>query len=48
MSIRQNESTDIIQISYQGIYRKIKALKRICYRFKDMNHFYVKILLIIK
>ncbi|WP_423789898.1 transposase [Liquorilactobacillus nagelii] len=32
----------------KGINRKIKALKRICYGFKNMNHFYARILLIVK
>ncbi|WP_414153706.1 transposase [Pediococcus pentosaceus] len=31
-----------------GINRKIKALKRICYGFKNMDHFYARILLIVK
>ncbi|KRN06079.1 hypothetical protein FD15_GL001267 [Liquorilactobacillus sucicola DSM 21376 = JCM 15457] len=34
--------------SIEGINRKIKALKRICYGFKTMNHFYARILLIVK
>jgi transposase len=32
----------------EGINRKIKALKRICYGFKNMDHFYARILLIVK
>lgn len=32
----------------EGINRKIKALKRICYGFKNMDHFYARILLIAK
>ncbi|WP_427859961.1 transposase [Liquorilactobacillus sicerae] len=32
----------------EGINRKIKALKRICYGFKNMVHFYARILLIVK
>lgn len=28
----------------EGINRKIKALKRSCYGFKSLNHFYAKIL----
>lgn len=32
----------------EGINRKIKALKRSCYGFKSLNHFYARILLIVK
>ncbi|WP_083485491.1 transposase [Liquorilactobacillus ghanensis] len=32
----------------EGINRKIKALKRICYGFKNMDHFYARIILILK
>ncbi|MFT9036709.1 ISL3 family transposase [Liquorilactobacillus nagelii] len=32
----------------EGINRKIKALKRICYGFKNMDHFYARTLLIVK
>ncbi|MEK1349759.1 transposase [Limosilactobacillus fermentum] len=32
----------------EGINRKIKALKRICYGFKNMDNFYARILLIVK
>lgn len=32
----------------EGTNRKIKALKRICYGFKNMDHFYARILLIVK
>ncbi|WP_415601561.1 transposase [Liquorilactobacillus ghanensis] len=30
----------------EGINRKIKAFKRICYGFKNMDHFYARIILI--
>ncbi|WP_081580196.1 transposase [Liquorilactobacillus vini] len=32
----------------KGINRKIKALKRIHYGFKNIDHFYARILLIVK
>ncbi len=32
----------------EGVNRKIKALKRICYGLKNMDHFYARILLIVK
>ncbi|WP_081580191.1 transposase [Liquorilactobacillus vini] len=47
-SANQLAKTAISNGPIKGINRKIKALKRIHYGFKNIDHFYARILLIVK